>query len=472
MGRAAAIFDLDRTLIGGASGPVFARHLGVAGVHQRSVPGADAIAAAFRILGETAITAPTARLAARATAGWSVEAVAAAAGDAADELGGMVQPYAPGVIDEHRQAGRVLVMATTSPAPLVTPFAERLGFDAVVATEWASADGAFTGDIDGPLAWGRGKLEAVQAWADAAGVDLADSYAYSDSFYDAPLLEAVAHPVAVNADVRLAALARLRGWHLRHFDLPDGVLKIAGRELQEWLRPLQRPELLANVHIDLEGIERIPATGPVIAVFNHRSYFDASVVGAVLGRTGRSFRFLGKKEVFDAPIIGFLSKMAGGIRVDRGTGSAEPLEHAIRALQAGEAVAMAPEGTIPRGPAFFEPVLKGRWGAARLAQASGAPVVPVGLWGTEVVWPRNRRLPRFNLEHRPTIRVRVGDAVPLRHRSLDADTKRIMAALVDLLPAEARVRRTPTPEELAATYPAGYKGDPTKERDRRPGVDT
>ena len=131
--------------------------------------------------------------------------------------------------------------------------------------------------------WGRGKLEAVRAWAADAGIDLKSSWAYSDSYYDAPLLDAVGHPTAVNADLRLVALARLKGWPLRHFDLPEGVLKIAGRELQEWTRPLQRPELLANVRLDIAGIENIPKTGPVIAVFNHRSYFDATVVGTVLG---------------------------------------------------------------------------------------------------------------------------------------------------------------------------------------------
>jgi putative phosphoserine phosphatase / 1-acylglycerol-3-phosphate O-acyltransferase len=88
------------------------------------------------------------------------------------------------------------------------------------------------------------------------------------------------------------------------------------------------------------------------------------------------------------------------------------------------------------------------------------------------VWPRNRRLPRFDLAERPVIRVRVGDPVDLKYRSLEADTKRIMAALVDQLPDEARVARTPTPEELAATYPAGYRGDPTRESERRPGTDT
>jgi putative phosphoserine phosphatase/1-acylglycerol-3-phosphate O-acyltransferase len=468
----AAFFDLDRTLIAGPSGPAFSEHLDAAGISQRSLPGVDLVAATYRMLGETAITAPTARLAAKATAGWPVEAVRAAAQAAADDLLLQVQPFAPGVIAEHREAGRLVVMATTSPAPLVTPLAELLGFDAVVATEWASADGTYTGEIDGPLVWGRGKLEAVEKWAADAGVDLASSYAYSDSYYDEPLLSAVGHPTAVNADLRLVALARLKGWPLRHFDLPEGVLKIFGRELQEWTRPLQRPEMLTNVHLDVAGIDKIPRTGPVIAVFNHRSYFDASVVGAVLGPTGRSFRFLGKKEVFDAPIIGFLSKMAGGIRVNRASGSSEPLEHAIRALQAGEAVALAPEGTIPRGPAFFDPVLKGRWGAARLAQATHAPVIPIGLWGTEQVWPRNHRLPRFDLAERPTVRVRVGDPVELKHRSLDADTKRIMAAIVDQLPAEARVARTPTPEELAATYPPGYRGDPTQETERRPGTDT
>jgi putative phosphoserine phosphatase/1-acylglycerol-3-phosphate O-acyltransferase len=363
-------------------------------------------------------------------------------------------------------------MATTSPAPLVTPFAERLGFDDVVATKWTVRDGAFTGELDGGIVWGRGKLEAVRAWADANTVDLGQSYAYSDSYYDAPLLDAVKYATAVNADIRLVALARLKGWKLRHFDLPEGVLKIAGRELQAWTRPFQHPRMLPNVDLDVEGVEKIPKTGPVIAVFNHRSYFDATVVGAVLGTTGRPFRFLGKKEVFDVPVVGALARQAGGIRVNRASGSSEPLEHAIRALQAGEAVALAPEGTIPRGPAFFDPVLKGRWGAARLAQATGAPVIPVGLWGTEKVWPRNARLPRFDVTTRPVIRVRVGDPVALKHRSLEADTKRIMAALVDQLPPEATVQRTPTEDELRATFPPGYKGDPNAEVSRRPGTDT
>ena len=132
---------------------------------------------------------------------------------------------------------------------------------------------------------------------------------------------------------------------------------------------------------------------------------------------------------------------------------------------------MAPQGTIPRGPAFFDPVLKGRWGAARLAAMSGAPVIPVGIWGTEAVWPRNSRLPRVGLD-RPRVQVNVGPPVALGRQDPDEDTTAIMAAIVALLPPEAREHRTPTKEELARTYPPGYRGDSSKETERRPGVDT
>jgi len=423
-------------------------------------------------MGEGIVTGAVALLAARGAAGWPVDAVTAAGEGAGEELELLTQPYAPGVLEGHRREGRLLVLATTSPAALVAPYARRLGFDAVIATHWTTEDGRFTGAVDGTIVWGRGKLEAVRAWATEAGVDLSASWAYSDSYYDGPLLDAVGHATADNPDVRLAGLARLKGWPVRYLDLPEGVLKVAGRELQAWGRPLARPELLLNIELDVEGIDNVPRSGPLIAVFNHRSYLDATVVAAVLGRTKRPFRFLGKKEVFDMPVVGALGRLAGGIRVDRASGSDEPLEHAISALRAGDAVALAPQGTIPRGPAFFDPVLKGRWGAARLARATHAPVIPIGLWGTEVVWPRNRRLPRLDSRPRETIRVRVGGPVDLKYSSLDADTRRIMAAIVDQLPDEARLRHTPTEDEIAATYPAGYRGDPGRESARRPGTDT
>jgi putative phosphoserine phosphatase / 1-acylglycerol-3-phosphate O-acyltransferase len=468
----AAIFDLDRTLISGPSGPVFARRLHDVGHGRNDLPGMSTFYRMYELAGENLLTMQAARLFARTNKGWSVDAVAEAADAAADDLLEALQPYASDLFEEQRAAGRRLVMATTSPAPLVSPFAAALGFDGVVATRWSSQDGKYNGSLDGPFVWGRAKLEQVKEWAAAEGADLKASSAYSDSYYDAPLLAGVGEPVAVNPDARLAALANLRGWPVRYLDLPPGVMKIAGRELQEWMRPMQRLAFLPNARIDVDGTEHIPKHGPVIVVFNHRSYFDGMVLSMALARSNRSFRFLGKKEVFDAPVIGMFTRMMGGIRVERGTGSDEPLEKAIAALRAGEAIYLAPEGTIPRGPAFFEPELKGRWGAARLAHATHAPVIPVGIWGTEKVWPRNSRLPRVDPRSRPPITVRVGPPVELAYDDPDADTKRIMSAISDQLPPESRIRRDPTPAELAATYPPGYRGDPSKETDRRPGTNT
>jgi putative phosphoserine phosphatase/1-acylglycerol-3-phosphate O-acyltransferase len=474
--RAIAVFDLDRTLITSSSATVFRKYLAEHGIGgSRDIPLVDVFTRFYEQFGETWLLMQPARLSSRAANGWSVATVAAAMDDAAAELATLVLPGAAKAIDEHRQAGRRLVMATTSPLVFVKPFADLLGFDDVVATQWERSDdgSTFTGRMTGEFVWGRSKADAVARWADEHNANLSESWAYSDSYFDAPLLALVGHPVVVNPDVQLRITATIRGWPVTHFDRSEGVSKILGRELQDWGRPFMRPEIVTpNARIEFDGLENIPETGPAILVFNHRSYFDPIVMGVVIAKTGRNVRGLGKKEVFDVPLVGRLMKASGGIRVDRGTGSDEPLDAAIAAVEAGELLMVAPEGTIPRGPAFFDPELKGRWGAARIAAATRAPVIPIGLWGTEKVWPRSARLPKFSLTDRPTVTASVGPPVELKYRSPEADTKRIMKALSAQLPPEARKRRTPTPEELALTYPPGYHGDPEAELERRPGTDT
>ena len=436
------------------------------------VPLADAFQRFYETFGESWVMMQPARLGVRAAKGWSVAAVAEAAKQAAAEIEDMLQPFARQVFEEHRDAGRRLVLATTSPASWVGPLAERLGFDGLVATKWSAKDGEYTGELDGPFVWGRAKADAVKEWAAANDVSLARSWAYSDSYFDSPLLASVGNPVAVNPDLRLQGVAAIRNWPVRHLDKLEGVFKIVGRELQDWSRPFMREELQPLARFEFSGVHNIPAEGPVILVFNHRSYFDPAAVGLVAAKAKRNVRSLGKKEVFDVPLVGRILKGIGGVRVDRGTGSDEPLDAAAAALRGGEALMMAPQGTIPRGPAFFDPVLKGRWGAARLAAMTHAPVIPIGLWGTEKVWPRSERIPRIPLGERPLVQVSVGGPVELTYDDPGRDTEAIMAALVDQLPPEAREHREPTEEELALTYPPGYKGDPEAEANRRPGTDT
>ena len=466
-------FDLDRTLLGGASGPVISAELRTAGVlPERTVPGENLLYGLFNAIGETWPSMLLTRQAARAAKGWPCSGVRAAGRAAAEKLIDQVQPYARLLIEQHRSEGRLVVMATTTPLDVVEPLAEALGLDGVVATRYGVINGHYDGTIDGHFVWGRGKLQAVQAWASAHDVDLGRSWAYSDSFYDLPLLSAVEYPTAVNADPRLAAVAALRRWPQLHLDVPPGVPKVLGVEPQQVLLPFTRPELLPFVRFDIDGTDRIPETGGALLCANHRSYFDPLAVAVTVARRGRPVRGLGKKEVFDAPLVGPIARAMGGIRVDRGTGSEAPLDAAAQALRAGELVAMMPQGTIPRGPAFFEPELRGRWGAARLAGVTGAEVVPIGLWGTERVWPRSARFPDVaNIVDPPPVRVRVGDPITVAGEDPDVDTKTIMAAITDLLPDEARVRREPTPAELALTYPAGYAGDPEAEGERRPGTD-
>jgi len=470
----AAFFDLDRTLLVGASGPVISDELRREGLlPERHVPGEGLVFDVFNLVGETLPGMFLTRQAARAAAGWPRLAVQRVGRAIVDQLMAEVAPFARLLVQEHQEAGRPVVMATTTPYDVVKPFADALGLDDVIATRYGLRDdGAYDGSIDGEFVWGRGKLNAVRAWARSKGIDVRESWAYSDSFYDLPLLTAAGHATAVNPDVRLAIVAAARRWPVLHLDVPPGVPKLAGVEPQQVLLPLVRSELIPYARFDVEGVENIPAEGAAIICGNHRSYFDPMAVALTIAKRGRPVRFLGKKEVFDAPVVGQVARAMGGIRVDRGTGSDEPLKAAAQALEAGEMVAMMPQGTIPRGTAFFEPELKARWGAAKLAQLSKAPVIPVGLWGTEKVWPRSARLPNvLNLTDPPTVRVRVGEPVELGHEDPDADTRAIMAAIVDLLPDEARKKRTPTPEELRLTFPPGYAGDPEAEDDRRPGTD-
>jgi putative phosphoserine phosphatase/1-acylglycerol-3-phosphate O-acyltransferase len=473
MSREIAIFDLDSALAGGSPLPAIADAVAASGPPRGEL--VRGLQLLYRLADVTTgpfLVGAAVRAAIRTTAGWDPSTLRAIGERAAVALDESTPAYARLELDDHRDAGRRLLLTTVLPSDIAEPIADSLGFDAVIATRIGTAEGRLDGTLDGLVVWGRGKLRALRAWADDNGAVLRRSYAYAGRIHDAALLADVGHPWVIDPDPRLAALAWLRGWPTRTFKAPAGVLTVAGRELQDITRPTSRPELMRPfARFEFRDLEHIPATGAAIVVANHRSYFDPSAVVLAITRAGRNARFLGKKEVFDAPVVGAVARWVGGIRVDRGTGSDEPLIAAARALRGGEVIMLMPEGTIPRGPAFFEPELKGRWGAARLAEMTRAPVIPLGLWGTEKVWPRSARLPNVNLSDPPLITVQAGPPVELFYNDPDEDTKRIMSAIVDLLPPEARERKEPTPEELALTYPPGYKSDPERETERRPGTD-
>jgi putative phosphoserine phosphatase / 1-acylglycerol-3-phosphate O-acyltransferase len=442
---------------------VFAKALESLGVATPNIPGQSIVLKLYDLVGETRAGMELAKAAASKSAGLRRTDVSKAASGAVAELLSKVQPHVHKLLDEHRVAGDLLVLATTSPHDLVEPFARALGFDAVVATRYAESNGQYTGGVDGGFVWGEGKLAAVSAWAEANQVSLGDSAAYSDSYFDSPLLGAVGRPNAINPDLRLLAQAVLKGWNVRWLDVPSGVPKLLGAEPLDILRRTLRPEFIPYARFAFEGVSNIPKKGPVIIATNHRSYFDPLAIAFLLAKAGRNGRFIAKKEVVDAPIVGQIVKLAGTIRVERGSGSEQPLLEAAAALDGGECVVIFPQGTIPRGEAFFDPKLSGRGGVARLAAMTGAAVVPVGVWGTERVWPRNAKVPNVaNVTKPPLVTLKAGKPVKnLKAKSgqagnkvIGADVTKVMEAIMDQLPSEARKKQQVTEAELAKTRPS------------------
>ncbi len=377
-----------------------------------------------------------------------------------------VYDEARALIARHRSDGDLVCIATSTGRELVEPIAERLGVDHLIASEYEAEDGTFTGNLIGRWLWGPDKAEAVRSFAQEMDIDLQESYAYTDSWYDRHLLEMVGYPRPVNPDPLLRALAARNGWPVLTFG--GGAMGAIGAlELFDLFRPLAHP-LLSPVAVEAAGVENIPQEDGCIIASNHRSYLDPVVLATVALRRGRKLRYLGKKEVFDAPVLGQFAKAMRQIRVERGTGDSRPLREAIDAVKRGEAAAIFPQGTIPRGREFFSPTLEGKLGVARLALATGAPVIPVALWDTERVWPRSSRVPRVQeLASRQPVHARVGEPMMLKapegreeDREVLAElTAEVMEAIGSLLPDEVRYPPEPSEEDIREAIPANVQAE-------------
>ena len=122
-------------------------------------------------------------------------------------------------VHAHQDAGRATFIVSAAGNGVVEPLAAVLGMDGGIGTRYeVDSGGAFTGRFEGPFVYGPGKVEAMEAFAAEHGIDLADSYSYSDSLSDLPMLEAVGHPVVVNPDPALAEIAGRKGWQTMRFE--------------------------------------------------------------------------------------------------------------------------------------------------------------------------------------------------------------------------------------------------------------
>jgi HAD superfamily hydrolase (TIGR01490 family) len=212
--HAAAFFDLDRTLISGSSTFTFAAAAWRASLLEGRHIRRDAVRAlSFRLFGASdERSAQTRDRLLDAIRGVREDELAELGAVIVPRLVGQVRPESHALIEMHRAAGREQWIVSASAQGIVDPLARAIGMTGGIGTRLAVADGAYTGELDGPFVYAEGKVEAISAIAVTRGYDLSRCYAYSDSVSDRPMLELVGHPVAVNPDRALEALARTRGW--------------------------------------------------------------------------------------------------------------------------------------------------------------------------------------------------------------------------------------------------------------------
>ncbi|NHC16466.1 HAD family hydrolase [Motilibacter deserti] len=221
-GRAAAFFDLDKTIIARSSTLAFSRSFYRGGLITRRAVVRSSYAQFVYLLGgadHEQMERMRAYLSSLVT-GWDVAQVKELVAETLHELiDPIIYDEAATLLEEHRAAGRDIVVVSASGAEVVEPIGEMLGASRVVATRMVVEDGRYTGEIETYMAR-EAKADAVRRLAEEEGYDLAESYAYSDSVTDLPMLEAVGHPSVVNPDRGLRKEAIARGWPVLVFTKP------------------------------------------------------------------------------------------------------------------------------------------------------------------------------------------------------------------------------------------------------------
>jgi 1-acyl-sn-glycerol-3-phosphate acyltransferase len=238
---------------------------------------------------------------------------------------------------------------------------------------------------------------------------------------------------------------------------------VGKRGLGFWPRAvvgLVKPTLTVWTKRTWTGMDNLPAEGRgVIIASNHVSHFDPLTCGHFLYEAGRWPQFLAKASVFRVPVIGWLITKCRQIPVERGSVEAvRSLDALTSALRAGGTVVIYPEGTTTKEPGLWP--MRGKTGVARLALATGAPVVPMAMWGPQRIFdPRTGKL---SFKPRVPVSVAVGkpvdlsqwDGTPPSRATLDQITEVIMLQIRDLL-AGLREEEPPPLYRPGAANPAG-----------------
>lgn len=229
-----------------------------------------------------------------------------------------------------------------------------------------------------------------------------------------------------------------------------------------------KPTLMAATKHDWIDGEKIPATGGCVVAVNHISHLDPMTLGFFLYEQGRLVRYLAKDALFRTPVLKYIVKDAGQIPVTRASeGAASAFDAAVEAVERGECIGVYPEGTITKDPDGWP--MRGKTGAARIALATGCPVIPVGQWGAQEILPAYTLRP--HLIPRRTAHYKAGDPVdlsdlmgkPVTNKVLHEATNRIMAGITSLV-EDLRGETAPAQRFDPKTSGVSEIGNPNKQK--------
>lgn len=428
-----AMFDLDRTLIATFSAFEFLREALATGLMDGSSL-ADATATALRFqLGQIGfsgfVTGVTGVLKGKS----EQEFIETAQHIFAERVAPTIYPEARALVAAHWRKGHTLAVVSASTPYQTAPIAADLGIPHVLCTRLEVEDGRFTGRIVQPPCYGEGKAIHGRRLAEEQGLDLEQSYFYTDSDEDLPLLEIVGKPRPLNPNRGLTDIALRRGWPMRTFSsrgmpsvgdivrtglavgsmLPSFLMALPAALRGSDVRRAVNTAIstwgevgtaLSGIDVQVKGEEHLWSDRPAVFIFNHQSGIDTLLLCKLLRR---DIVGVAKDELRQNPLWGPAFAVAGTVFIDRfdHRRAVEALEPAVQTLREGLSIVIAPEGTRSPTPRL------GRFkkGAFRIAMAAGVPIVPIVF--------RNSldALPKHALFVRPaTIEVEILPPVPTK----------------------------------------------------------
>ena len=409
-----AFFDLDRTLLAGFSAAAFVRELvRTKRINLTAMVKGTAAAARFRFggVGFSGFVGETVGV---LTGMPESELVEMGERLFTRELAAAVYPESRALVQAHQKKGHTVAVVSSALRYQIEPLARDLGIEHIMCTRLAVGDdGLLTGSVVHPSCYGVGKATAARDFSAGRAIELKQSFFYTDSEEDLPLLDIVGRPRPINPSRALRAIAAKRGWPARRFTsrgtptrselvrtalaigsaVPSFLLSVPAALLARSWRPGinlavstwgEIGTALAGVDLQVRGEQYLWSHRPAVFIFNHQSAVEMLLLCKLLRR---DFVGIAKQELRRNPIFGPIFAAGGAIFVDRFNHeqAVKALEPAVDALKRGLSIVIAPEGTRSPTPRLG----KFKKGAFHLAMAAKAPLVPIVFKNTLDVLPKH-----------------------------------------------------------------------------------